>query len=336
MTARLETKLSLREGEEPVDLGNLRVPGKEFLAHRFHLVGKLNTCRVVVLDSFRSVVRSMWRLTGTVEVQPQGDRFLFTFTHEREVARVKKGGPWGFQSAMILLNDYDGFSEIAEVKLDFVWIWVGLHDLPSGILTEPIVRLVGGTIKGVLEVDRLALRLGDALVRITLAINDSVRLDHRVRVSPTDVLTLQFQYERLLGQCRLCASLNHGGQRCPREDESESDTVVEEVVGMRHPGKEEDVDDDKRAKHSLALVPATLQPKNLGLEFSFEGLVEVNVTSPPKVYKKKGRPRGYRNKVKSAVSVCGGSGSMVSAEDGLGSVHGRLEGAAALLASRAD
>ncbi|XP_024179037.1 uncharacterized protein LOC112185060 [Rosa chinensis] len=195
MTARLATKLSLREGEEPVDLGNLGVSEKEFLARCFYLVRKLNTCRAVVLDSFRSAVRSMWRLTGTVEVQPRGDRFLFTFTLERDVALVKKGGPWSFQLAMLLLNDYDGFSVIDAVKLDFFWIWVGIHGLPPGILTAPTVQLVGGTIGEVLEVDQPVIQRGDAWVRITLAINDPVLLDRHVRVSPTGVLTLRFQYE---------------------------------------------------------------------------------------------------------------------------------------------
>ncbi|XP_024164142.1 uncharacterized protein LOC112171146 [Rosa chinensis] len=98
----------------------------------------------------------MWRLSGTVEVQPPGERFLFTFTHERDIARVKKSGPWGFQGAMILLNDYDGFSDISAVKLDFVWIWVTLQGIPLGLLTEHTIRLVGGTIGEVLEVDRQA------------------------------------------------------------------------------------------------------------------------------------------------------------------------------------
>ncbi|XP_024161644.1 uncharacterized protein LOC112168940 [Rosa chinensis] len=227
MTARLTTKLSLKEGEEPVDLGNLRVPGKEFLARNFYLVERLNTCRGLMLESFWSAVRSMWRLTGTVEVQPRGDHFLFTFTHERDVARVKKGGLWGFQRAMILLNDYDGFSEISAVLLDFVWIWVILDGIPPGILTEPTVRLVGRTIGEVLEVDRPALRRGDARVKLVLSIHDLVRLNRTVRVSPSDVLTLRFRYKRLLGRCHSCAMLNHGGQRCPRVDELEVDAGAE-------------------------------------------------------------------------------------------------------------
>ncbi|XP_024179126.1 uncharacterized protein LOC112185147 [Rosa chinensis] len=227
MTARLATKLSLKKGEEPVDLGNLRVPGKEFLVRNFYLVGRLNTCRAVVLDSFRSAVRSMWRLTGTVEVQPRGERFMFTFTHERDVAHVKNGGLWGFQRAMLFLNYYDGFSKISSVKLDSVWIWVTLKGIPSGILTEPTVQLVGGTIGEVLEVDRMALHRGDARVPLVLSIHDPVHFDRRVRVSSVDVLILRFEYERHLGRCHSCAMLNHGGQHCPRVDDSEVDSVVE-------------------------------------------------------------------------------------------------------------
>ncbi|PRQ29903.1 hypothetical protein RchiOBHm_Chr5g0018871 [Rosa chinensis] len=337
MTARLATKLSLKEGEEPVDLGNLRVPGKEFLARNFYLVGRLNTCRGLMLDSFRSAVRSMWRLTGVVEVQPRGDRFLFTFTHDRDVARVKKGGPWGFQ--------------------------------------QPTVRLVGGTIGEVLEVDRPALRRGDARVRLVLSIHDPVHLDRRVRVSPSDVLTLRFRYERLLGRCHSCAMLNHGGQRCLRVDELAADAGAEQgsqtaggpiipalvfranvqpsissplistfkvpglskkkpvqirelpalalsgtegtstqtqVVGMRRPRAEDAPADGKRAKHGLALAPVTLQPENLGFEFSDAGLVGGKLSQGPKVYKKKGRPRGSRNKVKAALvsATVDDSGSM--------------------------
>ncbi|KAL6190957.1 hypothetical protein ACLB2K_037351 [Fragaria x ananassa] len=90
MTTRLISKLSLRQEDEPVDLGNLKSPGTGFVAPRFYLVGKLNSARVVQFDSFRSVVRAMWRLSVPVEVQQRGDRFLFTFNNQRDLDHVKK------------------------------------------------------------------------------------------------------------------------------------------------------------------------------------------------------------------------------------------------------
>lgn len=64
----------------------------------------------------------MWQLSSPLEVQARGNKFLFTFTNERDLSRVKKVSPWGFQRNMILLNDYEGFSDIMVVPLDFIWI----------------------------------------------------------------------------------------------------------------------------------------------------------------------------------------------------------------------
>ncbi|KAL6225722.1 hypothetical protein ACLB2K_004571 [Fragaria x ananassa] len=100
MTARLISKLSLHQEDEPMDLGNLKSPGKGFITQR-----------------------------------------------------VKKRGPWSYQRAMILLNDYNRFSDIMAVPLDFFWIWVEVCDLPATLTTEATLWLVGETIRPVLNVD---------------------------------------------------------------------------------------------------------------------------------------------------------------------------------------
>ncbi|KAL6218681.1 hypothetical protein ACLB2K_011891 [Fragaria x ananassa] len=89
---------------------------------------------------------------------------------------------------MIILNDYDGFSDIMYVPLDFVWIWVGIKGLPAALSTTTTMRLVAETIGVVLQVDHDGLQRGLARVRITLPLNQPVRLDRRIRVSPTNVL----------------------------------------------------------------------------------------------------------------------------------------------------
>ncbi|KAL6197189.1 hypothetical protein ACLB2K_032801 [Fragaria x ananassa] len=70
MIARLISKLSLNHQDEAFDIGNIRCLKNGFVAPRFYLVGKLNTARSVNFDSFRSVVRSMWRLSALVEDLP--------------------------------------------------------------------------------------------------------------------------------------------------------------------------------------------------------------------------------------------------------------------------
>ncbi|KAL6213882.1 hypothetical protein ACLB2K_013321 [Fragaria x ananassa] len=93
---------------------------------------------------------------------------------------------------MILLNHYDGFSDIVVVPLDFVWIWVAVSGLPPGWITETSVRLIGETIGPVLGVDGQGVRLGNPRVRVSLPLNEPVWLSRWVRVSPVDVLELFF------------------------------------------------------------------------------------------------------------------------------------------------
>lgn len=88
--------------------------------------------------------------------------------------------------AMILLNDYDSFSEIMAVPLDFFWIWVEVRDLPAALTTDASIRLVGETISPVLTVDQEGKRGGTARARVTLPLNNLVCMDRRLWVSPED------------------------------------------------------------------------------------------------------------------------------------------------------
>ncbi|KAL6209361.1 hypothetical protein ACLB2K_020303 [Fragaria x ananassa] len=152
---------------------------------------------------------------------------------------------------MILLNHYDGFSDIVVVPLDFVWIWVAVSGLPPGWITETSVRLIGETIGDVLGVDGQGVRLGNPRVRVSLPLNELVWLSRWVRVSPVDVLELFFRYERLLGRCRDCAMINHGGLRCS------SMVVVEAVLVPPSKSGPEMVFRSATSSSGLLTVPAS-------------------------------------------------------------------------------
>lgn len=126
MIASLASKLSLSKHDEPMDLDDLKCPSKGFVAPCFYLVKHLNTTKAMLFNLFRNAVRTMWQLLTPVEVQARGDRFLFTFTNERDVTRVKRGGHWCFQ------HTYDALVErlwwffwhhgrVAELHMDLGW-----------------------------------------------------------------------------------------------------------------------------------------------------------------------------------------------------------------------
>jgi hypothetical protein len=232
MTASLASKLSLQDGVETVDLGNLRGRGKEFVSPNFFMVGRLNSCKAFNVESFKGAFRSLWRLNGTVDVQARADRFLFTFTNERDIIRVKKGGPWSFQRAMVVVNDFDGFSALSAVSLDFVWVWVQIQGIPPAYFTEATIALLGETLGRVMVVDQRAVRDGLARVRIELLLHKPVRLEKKVRFSPSEEYNLTFKYDRLLGRCRVCARLDHVGAPCPEVASLNIPTATDSLISV--------------------------------------------------------------------------------------------------------
>lgn len=175
------------------------------------MVGHLNTCKAFNAKSFKGAFRSLWQLSGTVDVQTSGKRVLFTFTHERDIARVKKGGTWSFQRAMVVVNDFDGVSSIDEVPLAFVWIWVQIHGIPPTFLMMATITLIGETLGPVLMVDQCGVREELAKVRVALPLHKHVFLEKKVTFSPMEEYGLTFKYGRLL----VCAQLNHVEAPCP-------------------------------------------------------------------------------------------------------------------------
>ncbi|KAL6199257.1 hypothetical protein ACLB2K_029043 [Fragaria x ananassa] len=260
--------------DELVDLVNLHCPKNDFVEPRFFLIGKLNIASFVNFDSFQSVVRSMWHLSTPVEVQARGDRFLFTFTNKRDVTQI----------------------------------WVDIHDLPVALTTSATARLVRETIDPVLQVDERGINNELVRVRLTLPLHDLVRLERTIRVSPEDLITVKFRYERLLGRCRDCTMINHGGGLpCPSVKEPPSPVVslviqpaappmmvflgntlislsVPQVVALATPKEKISV--------SIREVPDFPSPSKI----TVAGDGNLNIVRTEKSPNKMGRPRGSKNK----------------------------------------
>ncbi|KAL6205747.1 hypothetical protein ACLB2K_023000 [Fragaria x ananassa] len=66
------------------------------------------------------------------------------------------------------------------------------------------------------------------------------------------------------------------------------------VAGVRRGREEDEAENGKREKHSLAIVPLALNPEDLGYSMAVGG--DLGITKTWKSLKKRGRPRGSRNK----------------------------------------
>ncbi|KAL6225665.1 hypothetical protein ACLB2K_004514 [Fragaria x ananassa] len=199
------------------------------------------------------------------------------------------------------------------VPLDFVWIWVDIQDLPVALMKPAMTQLVGETIGPVLKVDERGINNGLVRVRLTLPLHDLVRLERRIRVSPEDVITeppspmvsqvIQPAAPPMTvfrGNTPISFSVPQVADLAtPKEKRSVS---IREVLDYPSPLKvtgrrgreEEDDDGGKRVRHSLMMVPMPLNPNELGFSIVTDGILSIVRTE--KSPKKRGRPRGNKNK----------------------------------------
>jgi hypothetical protein len=59
-----------------------------------------------------------------------------------------EGSPWLFRGAAIVMEEYDGFSNVLAYKLDKIPIWTRIQGVPEGLmkkreLAEKLLRRLG-------------------------------------------------------------------------------------------------------------------------------------------------------------------------------------------------
>lgn len=69
---------------------------------------------------------------------------------------------------MLLLNDYDDFSDLMAVPLNFIWILVEIQDPLAALTTTTTAQVVGETIGPVLRIDEHGISQGTMRVRVYL------------------------------------------------------------------------------------------------------------------------------------------------------------------------
>lgn len=145
------------------------------------LVGKMNTTQLIAFDSFKSVVRSIWRFSIPLEFTAHGDHYLFTFANKHDVQNVHKVEPWSFKLVMLLPNNHEDFSNIVVIPLYFIQIWVQIIGLLPALLTATTRRVVGKTLGPVLQVDQAGFRWVIFRVRVSLPLSNLMRLQQQLQ-----------------------------------------------------------------------------------------------------------------------------------------------------------
>ena len=76
--------------------------------------------------------------------------FIFQFDDEYEKDRLLVRQPWSFNKSLLMLKEFDDYSSLENVNLDWRPFWIQIHRLPIALMNEKIEMVVGEGLKELL------------------------------------------------------------------------------------------------------------------------------------------------------------------------------------------
>lgn len=119
------------------------------------LDGKVLCDRPIHVRSTKVRVIGMWRpVKGVTIKQENAGLFLFPFAHNLDMEATLKGGPWTFNSHLLILERVKVGVKIKNIPLFHIDFMVQVHNLPAGWLLEKVGRATENFIGSFVEYDK--------------------------------------------------------------------------------------------------------------------------------------------------------------------------------------
>ncbi|XP_039812082.1 uncharacterized protein LOC120675055 [Panicum virgatum] len=164
-----------------------------------------------------NALRNAWAAAKEVTFKArEPNLFVVQFHCLRDWTRVMDGRPWLFRGAAIVMEEYDGYSNVKAYKLDKIPIWARIQGVPEMLmkkkeLAEKVAKKVGETIM---------LLVNDGKINSTPYLKARVWIDLNkplVRMVPITLkerMICLVQYEKLPSFCFFCGCLGHEVAEC--------------------------------------------------------------------------------------------------------------------------
>ena len=209
-------------------LGGLNLQGEEdldFLGEYEELVKdvhwlalfRVHTTKPFSHAALFSAMRNAWSAAKEVTFKVlKSNLFLVQLHCLGDWSHVMEGSPRLFRGAAVVMEEYDGFSNVDSYKLDRILIWARIQGVPEGLmkkreLAEKVANKVGQLISVVVNEGkinptpylraRVWLYLDKPLVRV-------------VPITLKERMTYLVQYEKLPGFCFHCGMIGHEVTEC--------------------------------------------------------------------------------------------------------------------------
>ncbi|GMI88724.1 hypothetical protein HRI_002541700 [Hibiscus trionum] len=182
-------------------------------------VGSFLTSSVINFQSMRSTLANVWHPIGGISISELGDgRFLFRLYYAVDAERIERGGPWNFNNHLLILHRLVEGEDPMEVPLTHISIWVLIHNLPHGFMSEAVARIMGNFLGSFLEYDATTIQKGHSRImriRARIDIGQPIKRRRKIGLPNGNHSYARFEYEKLTIFCFICGLLGHGESFCP-------------------------------------------------------------------------------------------------------------------------
>ncbi|XP_074346817.1 uncharacterized protein LOC141685621 [Apium graveolens] len=184
------------------------------------LIGRFLTERSINVRAMKTKLADVWRPALGINIKEiQQGIFLFQFYHREDMKWVLRGGPWSFDSAMLILAEVPEGEEPLNVPLWYTNIWIHIFDLPTGLMTEGVGKQLGDFFGEFIEYDhknntstwREFMR-----IKVRLDVRKSLKRKKKIIKRNGEEIIVSCKYERLGDFCFSCGILSHTERYCSK------------------------------------------------------------------------------------------------------------------------
>ncbi|XP_062017581.1 uncharacterized protein LOC133733938 [Rosa rugosa] len=185
-----------------------------------YLLARPLAAKPAPLQDLRRFFRRVWVLEKDFKIQERPEnRFVIAFDLKRDRNKVLRGGPWRFNQAPVVMQEYDGIAPPQSVALDALFFRVRITNIPPLFEDKDTIRDIAAIAGKVIELDNnLFDATGKIRVRVSHALSKPFFLKKQVKLAPGVEEEIGFFFENLVGKCNYCDLIFHGNGICPAID----------------------------------------------------------------------------------------------------------------------
>lgn len=217
--------ISLEDEEEGGLMLNIETSGENTEAInnidvKLCLVGRFLVEGVIDFMAMKQTFAALWRPGKGVYIREiESNLYMFQFYHELDIKRVVEGSPWSFNRKTLLISRMKEGDVPRSIILNKVELWVQIHDLRVGFMTERVVKEVGNYIGTFVEsCSRNFTGMWKEYLRVRVSLDVTQPLKRRMKIrSPVaDWFWINFRYENVPTFCFICGIMGHSEKYCSK------------------------------------------------------------------------------------------------------------------------